>query len=336
METLFLMDRMRTIGASEIGQCARRMYYVKTEGQRDTDYDDRWGARVRGKIMEQKFWLPAVRRRFRKKLLIAGNQQTTVHDRYLSATPDGLVIEQPRDVLAEFGIPDIGPSCCFILECKSIDPRVNLTAEKHEHAMQTQVQLGLIRLLTPYKPEFALISYMDASFWDDVDEFVVTYDAEIYERMHVRAVKIKTASAATELQPEGWIAGGKECEHCPFATACGIVRRSLPETEAAADPQFVAEIKDLCIEHEQLALSLKSIEAEINEVKDDIKNRLREKSVRKIAGVLSWYPVKGRAGYDMDRFKAAAIEKGLDPTDYATEGNPSDALRVTFKGAPVA
>jgi len=336
METVFLMDRQRTIGASEIGQCARRMFYVKTANLPDPDYMDNWGAKVRGKVIEQSFWLPAMRRRFRKKLLVAGKKQTTVHDRYLSATPDGLLVDLEPDFLAEFGIPDIGPSRSVLVECKSIDPRVNLGHAKAEHILQVQTGLGLIRELTRHKPDYALVSYVDASFWDDVDEFPVRFDENTYARMHDRAVKIKTAAAATDLKPEGWIAGGKECEYCPFARPCGIERRSLPEVEAAADPQFAAEITDMCRAHEATARQIKTLEANLNEQKDAIKSRLRAKNVRRLPKIVTWYPVKGRDQVDMTAFKAAAYDAGVDAADYTTAGEPTDALRVTLSGAPTA
>ena len=38
-----------------------------------------------------------------------------------------------------------------VVECKTIDPRVNLLEEKSENAFQVQVQMGLIRELTKYK-----------------------------------------------------------------------------------------------------------------------------------------------------------------------------------------
>lgn len=336
MAKIFLMDRNRTIGASEIGQCARRMYWVKTEGLPDPDYQDNWGARLRGTVMEERFWTPAMRKKYGKKLLLSGDKQATVHDRYLSATPDGLLVDQPRDLLAHMGVPDIGPGCCILVECKTIDPRVNLTEAKQENMLQTQVQLGLIRELTKYKPEYAVISYIDASFWDDVDEYPIQFSPDLYRKMHERAVIIKTATGPGDLKPEGWIAGGKECEYCPFVGPCGVVRRSLPSVQAAADPQFVAEMRDLCIEHETIKRELEEITKELNEKKDEIKNRLRTKSVTKLPGIVSWFPVKGRTSVDTQAFHAAAMARGVDPADFETTGDPTDALRVTLKGpAPV-
>lgn len=340
MEKTFLIDRARTIGASEIGGCARKNFYAKTlnaatsERLRDPDHKDGWGARVRGTVMEDKFWVPALRARFRGKFLVYGKSQTTLHDRYLSATADGILVGLDRDFLAPLGVPDIGPSGCVTVECKTIDPRVNLTREKHEHELQVQVGLGLFRELTRYKPDYALISYIDASFWDEVDEFPVKFNPATFQAMHDRAVKIKTADDARDLQPEGWIAGGKECEWCPFTKACGIIRRSVPEVEAAADPQFVAEITDMCREHERIDAEISALTIKKNEAADAIKTRLREKSVRRLPGVVTWSAIKGRTSVKQTELKAAATAAGIDVSAFETTGEPTDRLQVTLKGAP--
>jgi hypothetical protein len=55
-------DRTQTIGASEIGQCARKTFWIKNEidpkhrAERDPEYVDGWGAKIRGTIMENEFW----------------------------------------------------------------------------------------------------------------------------------------------------------------------------------------------------------------------------------------------------------------------------------------
>ena len=56
LERQFPHDRTQTVGASEIGQCARKTYYTKNEGDhlygspRDLDYADSYGARLRGSM----------------------------------------------------------------------------------------------------------------------------------------------------------------------------------------------------------------------------------------------------------------------------------------------
>jgi hypothetical protein len=237
-------DRHLTVGASEVGQCARRVYWTKMEGEvygaaRNPEYVDSWGAARRGATFEDYFWVPAMRRAFGDKLLYAGDQQRTPVSEFLSATPDGLLVGLPRDALAALGVPDIGASE-LVVECKTADPRTRLEQAKPEHVYQAQVQLGLLRELTSHRPNFALISYVDASFWDNCLEFVVAFDPEVYATAKQRARNIMLARSATELAPEGWVAGGSECKYCPFTQACGRARKT-----AEVDPEFIAEVGDL-------------------------------------------------------------------------------------------
>jgi len=259
-------DRSNTVGASEIGGCARKAFYeknrkiktgVKFRANRtsrenikryepDQDYVDGWGARMRGNLIENHLWVPALKKRFKKNLIMAGKDQKSLFKGFLSATPDGLVINQPRDTLKAFGIADIGEGRCFVVEGKSIDPRVPLAEAKSENVYQVHCQLGLIRECTKYRPEYALISYIDASFHDSVTEFVIKFNPHIYKRAKIRATEIKTAKSPMELKPEGWIAGGKECEYCAFLGPCNIARFNLPNSEKPVDDQFKAEIIDMC------------------------------------------------------------------------------------------
>ncbi len=145
----------QTVGASEVGQCARKVYWIKNaddpahSAPRDEGYVDGWGARLRGQVFEDNFWVPAMRARFGRALKFAGRNQRTFSSGFLSATPDGLVTA-----------PE-----CFLIECKTIDPRTKLDEPKPAHAFQVQTQLGLVRETTRYKPTRAIISYTDTSFW---------------------------------------------------------------------------------------------------------------------------------------------------------------------------
>ncbi|MEI6108394.1 MAG: hypothetical protein WCR49_15485, partial [Opitutae bacterium] len=170
-------DRLTTVGASEAFRCSRHTAYSKAETATDPDYEDRYGARVRGDLIENHFWEPAVRGQKPEgvQFLFAGREQKTLVDGYLSATSDGLLVGVAVDCLSHHGIPDLG-SDTLVVECKSIDPRVSLKEAKGEHSGQTQVQMGLIRHGTPHRPNFALISYADASFLDTITEFVVVFD----------------------------------------------------------------------------------------------------------------------------------------------------------------
>src|SRR5262249_36503579 len=106
-------DRTASVGASEIGQCARRVWYSKYEdtigAARDRDRSGRWGARRCGDVIERHVWLPALQHTFGARLIWAGDEQRTLCSGtgHLSATPDGLLIDLPRNALAEFEIPDL-------------------------------------------------------------------------------------------------------------------------------------------------------------------------------------------------------------------------------------
>jgi hypothetical protein len=332
------VDREQTIGSSEIGQCARRIYYEKMYGdprygaERDSDFVDTWGARVRGTAYEERLWYPAMKAKFGAKLHYAGRRQRTLVNGYLSATPDGLLVGQPRDLLAHLGIPDIGKRGELVVECKTIDPRARLDHAKAEHAYQTQVQIGLLRELTPHRPEFALISYADASFWDEVTEFVIAFDETIYTNAKERADRIMLAIDARELEPEGWIAGGKECNRCPFTRACGQERTAVPyETDEKADPQFVAEITNLAHAAKACELEVDGSTAALRRIQHEIRERLRTKGLRRVSGRgarVSWSPVTGRTSIDLEQLRAGAAAAGFDVHPYEKVGEPSDRLVI--------
>jgi hypothetical protein len=327
---IFKTDRSQTIGASDVGQCARRVFWSKNEGdpkygaERDPDYLDRWGAKVRGTIIENAFWEPAMRLTYGDRLLFAGAEQKTFVSGFLSATPDGLITGLRPGKIAP------GSGTEVMAECKSADPRTNLLEAKAENIFQTQVQMGLVRELTKFQPTHSILSYIDASFWDEVAEFIVPFDQAIYDVAKVRAAQIMTATSAKDLKPEGWIAGGKECEHCPFTHACGIERRSVPKTSAEVDPQFAAEIAEMAIHAQRLKKMSASTDKLLRTVQDDIKNRLRDKGVKKLPGIVSWTDVKGRSGYDMKALQAAAIEAGIDIEQFSTAGEPTDRLTISI------
>ena len=202
----FTEDRSQTVGASEVGQCARKIFWLKNEGwavdggvERDVDYNDTWGARMRGTIFENNFWVPAMRKRFGTRLLLCGNSQRTFVKDFLSATPDAMIVRLTKAEKEAIGTD----AAQVLVECKTTDPRTNLVEAKNENIFQTHVQMGLIRETTKYRPTHAIISYTDASFWSDIKEFMVTFDQQIYEAAHERATLMMTAKSAAETRARG-------------------------------------------------------------------------------------------------------------------------------------
>lgn len=329
-------DRSQTVGASEVGHCARKVFWMKNEGDpefgapRDEGYVDTWGARARGSVYEDFWWEPALRATYGRNLHFAGKQQKTFTSGFLSATPDGLIADLPSDALAHLGVPDIGTDC-IMTECKTADPRTNLSEAKPENVFQTQAQMGIVRDQTPWRPNYSLLTYTDASFWNEVLEFPIPFDPKIYEVAQRRAAEIMTATSAADLKPEGWIAGGRECEYCPFTKACGVQRRSVPTQDTIPDPQFVAEITDMTRAARQLEAAGEANDARLRDLQQQIKDRLREKSVRKIPGVVSWSPVKGRPSWDNKGIREAAANAGVDLASFEKTGEATDRLQILIK-----
>jgi hypothetical protein len=298
---------------------------------------------LRGRLFEDHFWAPALRACYGAKLRYAGDDQRTLVSGFLSATPDGLLVDQPRDTLAAFGVDDIGGDRSLVVECKTIDPRVKLDEARPEHVFQAIVQLGLFRELTPHRPQWALISYTNASFLDDSVEFPVRFDATVFENAKRRAAAIVTAQKPDELKPEGYIAGGKECEFCPFTKACGVIRHSLPTQPIAepADPQFVAEIADLAREAKRRRTIAETAITSQREIEHDIRERLRAKALRRVEGdgvTVTWSAVKGRPSYDIKGIREAAAKAGVELAQYETVGEATDRLviRVAGQSRPAA
>lgn len=334
LDTPFKHDRSKTVGASEIGLCARKVFWTKFEKTsrgvaRDGDWEEQWGARIRGTIMESAFWAPAMQLRFGDNILFSGRDQRTLQIDYISATPDAVLINQPRDCLKHLGVDDIGESGCILAECKTIDPRTNLVEAKTENYMQTIVQMGLMRECTEHKPNYDVLSYIDASFWSEVVEFAVPFDAGLYEVAKQRAAIIINAENGRELKPEGWIAGGKECSFCPFVGPCGVERRTVPLQNSRATPQFVAEIADYANSYNRMAANISFEETQLRDLQNTIKERLRDKGVRRIDGVVNWYKVGGRTYYKASAMKDKLLELGEDVDDYAAVGEESDRLVVS-------
>ena len=334
IEKVWKHDRSETIGASEIGACERKVYWIKKTVYTPKKGDPSgWGARTRGTIMEDSFWQPALKHAFKNNLMLSGPDQQSFVDGQLSSTPDGLLTNLPRDCLRYLGVKDLGPSQCILVECKTIDPRVNIREAKAENAFQVQVQLGIVRKKTKYKPDYALITYVDASFWDDVKEFPIKFDPVLFASAQARAKKILSAKHPRELMPEGWVAGGNECEYCPFTKECGVMRRSIPEKEKSADPQFIAEVTDMANHIIKLETALKESDARLRTAREEMKDRLRDKGVRKIPGIVVWSYVKGRQSYDNVAIREAAEAAGVDTEVFSTVGEPTDRLQILLNNS---
>lgn len=334
-QKVFAHDRSQTVGASEVFDCLRKVFFKKRGKELrytpDEDSSSSWGAAKRGDILEENYIVPALSNFLPKgaQLLFAGKDQKTLFKNKNSATPDGLIIGLERDALADYGIPDI-KSDCIAIEMKTIDPRVGLYEEKAVHHGQAQIQLGLFRETTQYKPFYAVILYIDASFLDNIKPFVVEFDQGKWNAAQIRANTIYTYNNAGDIRPEGKI-DKKACENCDFTRACSIlITGKVPPEKKKYEYSTGSqeEVAELVAEIKQLEREVKEKEKDVEDKKLEIKEILEKEKTRKMGEKgewsVSWYSQEGRVSIDTK----AMAEDGIDLEPYKKMGNGFDVLKI--------
>ncbi len=334
-------DRTKSVGASEAFGCIRKNWFGKLGKkygyERDESYKESWGATRRGDIFENYQVVPAVETGLRRRgmdLIMAGDGQDTILKGTSSATLDGLIINAPLDLLAEYDIPDLGNNCC-VLEMKSFDPRINIVAAKEIHYGQTQMQMGMIRETTEHKPNYAVVLYVNASWLDDIRAFVVEYDHSAYEIGKRRNEKVFATTDPADLQAEGKLDG--MCSYCPYEKSCEKVsvarvpakRKALNMKEVEAqDPSLIEALDGVVHELALKKKEKKSVEREIEDLNEEVRQALIAANESRAVGSgwkATYSTQKGRKSISKDKL----IESGLDPEDYMTEGAGFEKLTVT-------
>ena len=308
--------------------CARRVWAEKNSIPHDDGYVTTRGAMERGNIIESKVFVPALRKRFGKRALYAGRSQKTFKEGMLSTTPDALIYPLKPNELGFYH------GNCVLYECKSRDPRAKEGSLQENYRGQVIVQMGLVRRLTLYRPTHTVICIINASFVDEVEEHVVEFNQEEFDNAVTRAGQIMGATAMNELKPEGYIAGGKECEYCPWERRCGVMRRDLPGKNFTSeiDPQLKAELDHLASVVKMRQGERDAAETLVRDATVTLKDRLREKGRRSFTGdhyKVSWTDVKGRTSIDMNALRESCLKAGINIDLYEQEGTPGDRLTVT-------
>lgn len=340
-------DRSKTFGASETFACIRRGWFGKwgaDAGFVQDEDDQSWGATERGNIIENHFVVPAISRHVPKgtTLLFAGDEQQTFIDDKSSATPDGLIVGLTRDALKQYGIEDI-KSDCVGLEIKSIDPRVSLDQEKVIHHGQAQMQMGIVRATTDYRPYYTVILYIDASFLDVIYPFVVEFDEMKFKAGKTRArilFEVGPDGYPGDLKPEGKLSG--ECQYCPWYGACSAVTiGGMPKDDSTnnVDLVMLSEAEDLILRersakelrddaegvHKAITLEIKNFLTHVGKRK--LRSPPKKKGSNERSWTISWSALDGKKTFDKD----AAQADGVDVEKYEKTGNPYDRLTITVK-----
>lgn len=348
-EKTWAHDRSETVGASEAFDCLRKVWFRKvgvtkfavTPDADDPENPDSWGAMRRGDLLEQSYVVPAVRHYLKNlpgiKFLFAGADQKTLFSGRNSATPDGLITGLESDALANYDIPDIEADC-IVIEIKSIDPRVNVEHAKDIHLGQVQVQMGLIREETPFKPVYAVILYVNASFLDQVTPHVVRFDPEALAAAKLRAKMIYDATSAQEVLPEGRFMS-RACAFCEFTEACmAATIASIPGERSPKEKvpdEVIEEIEPAALALKNLAAQKKAVEKAYEEAKTRAKDLLRRLGYRKLAArkgsnmpwSLSWYRHPGQKRLDREAVMEALGTESLD--DFMIDGIGYDTIKIS-------
>lgn len=337
-------DRSSTVGASEVWDCLRKVWYEKRHVEfniQPDEKDEDWGAMERGNLIENHFIVPGLRLALPKiktlpegiTFLMAGDDQKTIVLGKNSATPDGLIKGLTPGPLTirggsqEIHIPDI-KSDCICLEIKSIDPRATLLEEKAKHRGQTQVQLGLIREMTEYKPYFSIVLYVDASFLSNLTPFVVEFDENQYAVAKERAMAVYDITDPLMIVPEGRFVGA--CETCRWRGPCGTSQISAIPTktkQASGDPVALAATDPLVQDYLAAKRAYENAEIALEVAKERVKESMMDHKVSSLAGPnwkATWYSVKGAKRLDQKK-----LAEDIDLTPYMKEGFPNDQLRIT-------
>jgi len=341
-------DRRLTVGASECFGCIRKSFFTKRGDdlgyEQDKDWSESWGAMERGNIIENSYIVPAFEEGLKRrglKLIMAGDGQDTILDGIHSATLDGLVISEdgaplPRDFLAYYGVEDIGENVySIVVEMKSFDPRLSLQHEKPVHRGQTQMQMGLVRDKTEYKPETAVLIYVNASWLDDIRVFIIDYEEDIYNIGRTRNEKVFGIDDPALFAPEGKL--DDMCKYCKYQNVCNTVtqkrvpnaRKALTKKEIDAQGQEVLDdLRPFVLKRNDIKEQIKALDVLVEGYNEDIRQKLIEAGTSRAVAddfKATYTFQKGKKTLSKDKLIAA----GLDPEDFMNEGNGFEKLTVT-------
>lgn len=318
--------RTDTVGASEIGACARQVVMDKHDVDPDPDFEQDYGALERGHAVEEWYVQTLVEGLAKAnngiKLDFAADEgQKTLVRGSQSATPDG-VFKAYGDTLIGIVDPETGEALgveYLYNEVKSIDPRAfeTLKGPKHQHVLQCQQGMDLVRSLTDYKPDYAVITYIDASFYSLKRTYIIKFDPVIAARLRPRADKLMYEHSATNLPlPEERLAGGKLCQYCKFKRRCwGEDISTMPGQVAPVPDDVIAEVSDLVSVVQDARDLIDKYETIKKTAEYNLSEIARKHGTKNIKGDFGSVSVFGR--YPAQPLDREAMEKdGIDLTKY--------------------
>ena len=228
-------DRLTTVGASEIFGCLRqaaaRRRWPEFAKEPLEPGEEEWGHTERGKVIENFYAVPKMKAMFGDEncFFMGSEQRTFLASPHLSATPDGCAVNIRRNALANYGIVDLGSDDNQIVP--EIKTALSMPREaKTRHWGQNQIQIGVLREHTNYKPEYGVILYIHPANLKDIRPFPVKFDPNVYEQGKRRAAKVYDLKMEPkDFAAEGKLPGRTDCQYCEFVEWCnGVEMAKFP------------------------------------------------------------------------------------------------------------
>jgi hypothetical protein len=322
-------DRGTTIGASEIGQCARRIFYDKHGVEPDPEFEQDMGAAERGHAIED-WYVERVRAGLPDgvKLLKAGTDQHTLARGAQSATPDGILLD-------ERGATPL-PT---YLEIKSVDPRLYdvMTTFKSPHMFQSIQGMDLVRALLKYDVRHAILAYINTSFVTQRRYYRIDFDEKIAASLRKRAEDLLFGTYTVKNPPraEGKMEGGKECDYCPYYRTCTAFDVGCLPTEVRPlqdiPAEALKELHELVVQQRATRQRLNELEQTKGVIEADIAEMLKTLDTRTVKtswGSVTTFGANAPPSYDFKQMEA----DGIDLDKYRKPGARGTRLNITFKG----
>lgn len=210
------LDRAAFVTASEIGKCARQIFFAKQAARMGTVpvEPETWGFFARGDNVEE-FVVKALRAsNVDAEFMLLGDEQVSLYHGPQSGTPDGVMIKPTGEVI--------------VFDIKSIDPRKNRRAlPSRENRWQVLQNIDLVAECIGLRPSKGVLLYVDCSNYQNMLEIDVEIDQEVMDSLYKRATMILSAADAEEIPPEGIYEG--TCSYCTFKEHCNAAQKRATE-----------------------------------------------------------------------------------------------------------
>jgi CRISPR/Cas system-associated exonuclease Cas4 (RecB family) len=214
------LDRTKYVTSSEIGYCARKVWFDKDALRRSAyspqegtssgaEEGDDWGVMQRGHTAEA--WLVEQLRRtaLSPDLCHAGDDQVSFASGVQSGTPDGLIARHGTDV--------------YVFEVKSIDPRTSVAnLPRAAHIAQVTQNCDLVDA-AGFSVLGGILVYIDASDYSKIYQYEIPFDHDVADKLQDKAQTIMSAKDASELPAEGIYLD--HCKYCAHTGRCSAIVR---------------------------------------------------------------------------------------------------------------